>query len=273
MGYNSISLIMQPESLIMRLNGKTALITGGNSGIGLATAREFVRLGARVAITGRNQETLDEAVRELGSNVLALRADITDPAANEQAILAAAKAFGQFDIVVANAGVAGTTPIGATTAQQFERIISTNVTGVFFTVQAAAPFLRKSASVILIGSVHAVAGVPGYSAYAASKGAVRSMSRVLASELAPKGIRVNVVVPGATRTPIWSRMTQNPDALAALEPRMARGVPSGRISEAEEIARTIAFLASDDATNITATEIVVDGGMTGAPSGAPIYRA
>jgi NAD(P)-dependent dehydrogenase (short-subunit alcohol dehydrogenase family) len=256
----------------MRLNGKTALITGGNSGIGLATAQAFIQQGARVAITGRNQETLDKAARTLGPNVLALRADLTDLAANEQAIKTAGETFGHLDIVVANAGIAGLTPVGATTAQQFEQIIATNLTGVFFTVQAAVPFLRAGASVILIGSVHAVLGVPGWAAYAATKGAIRSMTRVLASELSPNGVRVNVVTPGATRTPIWARLTQNPDALATMEPRMARGTPSGRISEVEEVANTILFLASDDATNITAAEIVVDGGATGAPSGAPIYR-
>jgi NAD(P)-dependent dehydrogenase (short-subunit alcohol dehydrogenase family) len=256
----------------MRLEGKTALITGGNSGIGLATAQAFVREGARVAITGRNQATLDETVRALGPNVLALRADVMDAGANEQAVRTAAEAFGHLDIVVANAGIAGTTPVGGTSAEQFERIMATNVTGVFLTVQAAVPYLRKDASVILIGSVHAVLGMPGYAAYAASKGAVRSLGRVLAGELSLNGVRVNVVIPGATRTPIWSRMNQNPDALAAMEPRMARAVPSGRISEAEEIANTILFLASDEATNIQAAEITVDGGLTGAPSAAPIYR-
>ncbi|HEY0184981.1 MAG TPA: SDR family oxidoreductase [Rhodopila sp.] len=256
----------------MRLNGKKALITGGNSGIGLATARAFIEQGAKVAITGRDQATLDEAAASLGPNALPFRADILEAGSNEAAIRSAAEAFGHLDIVVANAGIAGTTPVGGTTSEQFERILTTNVTGVFLTVQAAAPFLRKGASVILIGSVHAVLGAPGYSAYAASKGAVRSLGRVLASELSPAGVRVNVVVPGATRTPIWSRFGRGPDALATLEPRMARAVPSGRISEVEEIANTILFLASDDATNIQASEIVVDGGLTGAPSGAPIYR-
>jgi NAD(P)-dependent dehydrogenase (short-subunit alcohol dehydrogenase family) len=126
--------------------------------------------------------------------------------------------------------------------------------------------------VILIGSVHAVLGMPGYSAYAASKAAVRAMRRVLASEMSVAGVRVNVVVPGATRTPIWSRNGRGPDALAMMEPRMVRAVPSGRISEVEEIANTILFLASDDATNINAAEIVVDGGLIGSPAGAPIYR-
>jgi NAD(P)-dependent dehydrogenase (short-subunit alcohol dehydrogenase family) len=256
----------------MRLNDKTALITGGNSGIGLAAARAFIQQGARVAITGRNQETLDEAARALGPNVLALHADITDVAANEQAIRTAGETFGHLDIVVANAGIGGATPLGSTTVERFEQILATNLTGVFFTVQAALPYLRNGASVILIGSVHAAIGMPEWSAYAASKGAVRSMGRVLASELSPRGVRVNVVVPGGTRTPIWSRIAQNPDALTTLEPRIAKATPTGRISEAEEVANTILFLASDEATNIQAAEIVVDGGATGAPSGAPIYR-
>jgi NAD(P)-dependent dehydrogenase (short-subunit alcohol dehydrogenase family) len=256
----------------MRLNGKTALVTGGNSGIGLATARAFIEQGARVAITGRDQATLDQAAASLGPNVLALRADTTDAEATTAAIRTAVETFGNLDIVVANAGVSGNTPVGGTTAEQFDRIISINVTGVFLTVQAAAPYLRKGASVILIGSVHELLGAPGYSAYAASKGAVRAMGRVLASELAPAGVRVNVVSPGATRTPIWSRNGRDPDVLAKLEPRVALAVPSARISEPEEIANTILFLASDEATNINGAEIFVDGGMTGAPSGAPIYR-
>jgi NAD(P)-dependent dehydrogenase (short-subunit alcohol dehydrogenase family) len=257
----------------MRLNGKTALITGGNSGIGLATARVFVEQGAKVAITGRDQATLDDAVASLGPNAVAFRADIMDPAAIEAAIKAAAERLGHLDIVVANAGIAGGTPVGGTSAAQFERIMATNVTGAFLTVQAAASYLRKGASVVLIGSVHAVLGMPGYAAYAASKGAVSAMNRVLASELAPAGVRVNVVVPGATRTPIWGKFGRGANALAEMEPNMVRAVASGRISEAAEIANTILFLASDDATNITASEIVVDGGLTGAPSGAPIYRS
>ena len=249
----------------MRLSGKTALITGGNSGIGLATARAFVQQGARVAITGRDQATLDEAARSLGPDVLTFRADLLDPGSNEAAIRATAEVFNHLDIVVANAGIARDTPIGGTTKEQFERIMTTNVTGVFLTVQAAAPYLRQGASVILIGSVHAVLGMPAYSAYAASKGAVRSMGRVLAAELAGAGVRVNVVVPGATRTPIWTRDGRAADTLAQIEAGVGRAVPSGRISEVDEIANTILFLASDDATNISGSEIVVDGGMTGAP--------
>jgi NAD(P)-dependent dehydrogenase (short-subunit alcohol dehydrogenase family) len=254
----------------MRLQNKTALITGGNSGIGLATARLFVREGAQVVVTGRNRKSLDAALQELGANALAVEADVTDPQAIERAVAATIQQFGKLDIVFANAGIAGRTPIGDTAFEVFNSILQTNLTAVFFTVQAAAPHLKAGASVILNGSVHAVLGAPGYSAYAATKAGVRSMTRVLAGELAPQGIRVNVVVPGGTRTPIWATPTQ--DAMNALEAKMSLAVPLGRFSDADEIAKAVLYLASDDSANVTAAEIVVDGGLTGAPSGAPIYR-
>ena len=260
----------------MRLDGKTALITGGNSGIGLATAKLFVAEGAQVVITGRNAKTLDEAATQLSgagaAKVLAVSADVTDPQAIERAVAAAVERFGKLDIVFANAGIGGVTAVGQTTLAAFEQILRTNLTAVFFTVQAAVAHLSSGASVIMNGSVHAVLGAPGYSAYAATKAGVRAMTRVLAAELAPRGIRVNVVVPGATRTPIWSTAAPSEQAMAALEARLARGIPLGRMSDAEEIAKAVLFLASDDASNITAQEIVVDGGHTGAPAGAPIYR-
>ncbi len=256
----------------MRLQNKTALITGGNSGIGLATAQMFVREGAHVVITGRNLKTLNAAVKDLGPNALALEADVTDPNALDRAVAATIERFGKLDIVFANAGIAAVTPLGQTTFEAFNRILQTNLTAVFFTVQAAAAHLKAGASVILNGSVHATLGAPGYSAYAATKAGVRALGRVLAGELAPRGIRVNVVVPGATRTPIWSPAAPTPDALDALESRISRGIPLGRFSEADEIAKAALYLASDDALNVTATEIVVDGGLTGAPAAAPIYR-
>ncbi len=257
----------------MRLTNKTALITGGNSGIGLATAKLFVAEGADVIITGRNQETLDAAVETLGPNVLAVRADVTEAGAPETVVAAAIARFGKIDIVFANAGISGATPLGQTTAEAFDRVIRTNLTSVFFTVQAALPHLKAGASVILNGSVHAVLGVPGASAYAASKAGIRAMTRVLASELAERGIRVNVVVPGATRTPIWASRAPTPEAFSALEERLSGAIPLGHLAEAEDIAKAVLFLASDDAANIHAAEIVVDGGHTGAPAGAPVYRA
>jgi NAD(P)-dependent dehydrogenase (short-subunit alcohol dehydrogenase family) len=257
----------------MRLAHKAALITGGNSGIGLATARLFVAEGARVAITGRNQETLDAAAAELGSDVVAIRVDITDIEALERAVQTAVQKLGKLDIVFANAGIGGSTPVGQTSLAAFEDVIRTNLTSVFFTVQAAAAHLKEGGSIILNGSVHAVMGVPGSSAYAASKAGVRAMTRNLASELAPRGIRVNQVTPGGTRTPIWSLYAKTDEAMTALEQNLSRSIPLGRLGEAGEVAKAVLYLASDDASNVTGAELVVDGGATGAPRGAPAYRA
>lgn len=256
----------------MKLSNKTALITGGNSGIGLATAKLFVAAGARVAITGRNRATLDSAVAELGGNAIALQADATDVAATEQAVAAAAKAFGKLDIVFANAGIPGRTPVGGSALEAFEQVLRTNVTGAFFTVQAAAPHMNDGGAIILTGSVMSEMGSPGSAAYAASKAGIRGMSRVLASEFAPRGIRVNVVSPGATRTPIWDSSAPTPEAKAQLEKRLSSLIPLGRLGEAEEIAKTVLFLASDDAAYINGAELFVDGGTNGAPFGGPAFR-
>lgn len=255
-----------------RLANKVALITGGNSGIGLATARAFVAEGARVAITGRNKETLDQAAKELGDKVLAITADTTRVEDLERAVAATVKAFGKIDALFANAGIGGVTPLGSTTLQAFEDVIKTNLTAVFFTVQAAAAHLNDNASVILNGSVHTALGMPGYSAYAATKAGVTGMSRVLASELAPRGIRVNVVAPGGTKTPIWKGAAPTAEAFNALEQRIAHSTPLGRMGEADDIAQTVLFLASDDARHVNATEIFVDGGAIGARMGAALYR-
>jgi len=255
----------------MRLANRTAIITGGNSGIGLATTRLFVAEGARVGITGRNKKTLDAVAEAFGTSVLAIQADVADVAATEQAIATIAKTFGKLDIVFANAGIGVPTPLGQTSLATFEEIIRINLTAAFFTVQAAAPHLNDGASIILNGSVHAVMGVPGYSAYAASKGGLRSMTRNLASELAPRRIRVNQVTPGGTRTPIWLPLAPTDEAMTALEKKIARVVPLARLGEADEIAKAALYLASDDSSYVTGAEIVVDGGATGAPQGAPVY--
>lgn len=256
----------------MRLKGKTAFITGGNSGIGLATAKLFSAEGAQVAITGRDQAKLDSAVAELGPYGFGIKADATDVAQLESAVAQAVKKFGKLDIVFANAGIAGNTPVGGTTLAAFENVIKTNLTAVFFTVQAAEPHLNDSASIILNGSVISVLGNPGYSAYAATKAGVRAMARVMASELSPRGIRVNVVAPGGTRTPIWGPGIATAQAEQALEARIARATPLGRMGEADHIAKTVLFLASDDAAHVQGQEIFVDGGSTSSPAGAPIYR-
>jgi NAD(P)-dependent dehydrogenase (short-subunit alcohol dehydrogenase family) len=255
-----------------RLANKTALITGGNSGIGLATAKLFVAEGAKVTITGRNKETLAAAAKELGPNAFAVVADVNDVAATEAAVKQAAEKFGKLDIVFANAGIPGNTPVGKTTLEAFEQVIRTNLTSVFFTVQAALPYLNDNASIVLNGSVISVLGNPGYSAYAATKAGVTAMARVMVSELSPRGIRINVVAPGAARTPIWNGAAPTADAFAALEKRIAGTTPLGRIAEPDQIAKTVLFLASDDAAHVQGQEIFVDGGATSSPAGAPVFR-
>jgi len=257
----------------MRLQGKIAFITGGNSGIGLATSRLFIAEGARVAITGRKQETLDAVTKEFGDKVLAIKADMNDVAALDKAVRQAAATFGQIDIVFANAGIGANTPVGGTTLQAFEDVLRTNLTSVFFTVQSALPHLNDNASIILNGSVISVSGNPGYAAYAATKAGVRAMARVMVSELSLRGIRVNVVAPGGTKTPIWDRTAPTAAEFEALEKRIAAVTPLGRMGEADDIAKTVLFLASDDSRHVTGQEIFVDGGMTTAPAGAPVFRS
>jgi NAD(P)-dependent dehydrogenase (short-subunit alcohol dehydrogenase family) len=256
----------------MRLEGKRAVITGGNSGIGFATAQRFIEEGATVAITGRNPRKLEDAARRLGDRAFAIRMDLDEPGQIEKAMWHVADEIGAIDILFANAGITGATPLGGTTMADFQRIVSTNLSAAFFTVQVALPYMCEGGSIILNGSVHATQGNPAWSAYAASKGGLRSMTRVLAAELAPRRIRVNQVTPGAARTPIWDPIAPDPAAMAALEERLVRKIPIGRLGTAEEVAAAVLFLASDEASNIVGAEIVVDGGATGAPQGAPAYR-
>ena len=256
----------------MELTGKSVLITGGNSGIGLATAHLMLAKGARVAITGRDQAKLDTALAELGGDVLGIQADLNNPAEIDAVVEAIGERFGTLDVVFANAGISGPTPLGSTTLEAFEGIVRTNLTAVFFTVQGVLPLLKEGSSVILNGSVMRELGSPGSAAYSASKGAITSMAKVFASELAPKGIRVNSVIPGATRTPIWSRGARSGATVDAVEKAMSPRIPMGRFAEADELAQAVAFLASDASSGMTGAEIVVDGGTTGAPWGIPLFR-
>jgi NAD(P)-dependent dehydrogenase (short-subunit alcohol dehydrogenase family) len=256
----------------MELTGKSVLITGGNSGIGLATARLLLEKGARVAITGRDQAKLDTALAELGGDVLGIQADLNNPAEIDAVVKAIGERFGTLDVVFANAGISGPTPLGSTTLEAFEGIVRTNLTAVFFTVQGVLPLLKEGSAVILNGSVMRELGSPGSAAYSASKGAITSMAKVFASELAPKGIRVNSVIPGATRTPIWSRGARSGATVDAVEKAMSPRIPMGRFAEADELAQAVAFLASDASSGMTGAEIVVDGGTTGAPWGIPLFR-
>jgi NAD(P)-dependent dehydrogenase (short-subunit alcohol dehydrogenase family) len=259
----------------MKLAGKKALITGGNSGIGLATARLFIAEGAQVAITGRDQATIDEAVAELGLNARGYRADVTVAEDRKRLFTELSKDFGKLDIVFANAGIAGRTPTGSTDESVFENIVRINLNGAFFTVNSAVPLLNDNGSIIFNGSVHNYLGAAGQAAYAATKGGVVSMARAIAADLAPRNIRVNVVAPGATRTPIWKRgprASMSEDQSAKLADFYSSTIPLGRFGEPEELAKAVLFLASDDSSYITAVELMVDGGATGAPFGAPILR-
>jgi NAD(P)-dependent dehydrogenase (short-subunit alcohol dehydrogenase family) len=257
----------------MKLAGKKALITGGNSGIGLATARLFVAEGAQVAITGRDQTTLDEATAELGSSARGYRAEVTIAEDRKRLFAALAKDFGKLDIVFANAGISGRTPTGSTDEAIFENVIHTNLNAAFFTVNSAVPLLNDNGSIIFSGSVHNYLGQPGVAAYAATKGGLVSMARSIAADLAPRNIRVNVVAPGAIKTPIWKRGPRagaSAEDSAKLEKFFSSAVPQGRWGEPEEVAKAVLFLASDDSSYVNAVELMVDGGVTGAPFGAPI---
>ena len=258
----------------MKLAGKKALITGGNSGIGLATARLFISEGAEVAITGRDQQTLNEAVAELGAKAHGYRADVTIAEDRKKFFAELAKDFGKLDIVFVNAGTSGSTPTGTTDEAIFEKVVHTNLNGAFFTVNSAAPLMNDNGSIIFNGSVHTYLGQPGLAAYAATKGGLVSMARSIAADLAPRKIRVNVVAPGATKTPIWKRASANATAeeSARVSDFFSSAVPLARWGEPEDVSKAVLFLASDDSSYINAVELMVDGGLTGAPFGAPILR-
>src|SRR5947208_2969084 len=202
-----------------------------------------------------------------------IRSDHQSPSASSEAAIGqGAKKFGKYDILFVNAGIPGATPLGAASREVFEKVISTNLTAVFFTVQAALPHLNDNASIILNGSVISVLGNPGYAAYGAAKAGVRAMARIMASELSSRNIRVNVVSPGAIRTPIWGAATATPEAEKAFEKRIGATTPLGRIGEPDHISKTVLFLASDDAAHVQGQELFVDGGATASPAGAPVYR-
>jgi NAD(P)-dependent dehydrogenase (short-subunit alcohol dehydrogenase family) len=257
----------------MRLQGKTALITGGNSGIGLATARLFVAEGARVAITGRDKTTLDAALKQLGGEQLAFQADVLDAKAREKVFATVGNEFGHLDVVFANAGIGAATSIAETSEELFDEVLRVNLTGSFLTVKSALPLLRRGSSIVLNGSIAEFHGFPpGAGFYAASKGGLHSMSRAMATELSQLGIRINVVAPGPIKTPIFNRSSLPPEQIAAIVQKLESTVPLGRFGEPEEVAKVVLFLASDDSSYVHATEIVVDGGVIGAPFAAPVYR-
>src|ERR1700689_4553709 len=234
-----------------RFEGKTAVITGGNSGIGLATAKQFHEEGAKVAISGRDQKTLDEAVQTIGPGTLAVKADVAKVADLDRFYAQVAAKFGKIDALFANAGIAKFAPAGDSSEQMFDETFDINVKGLFFTLQKALPLLNDNAGIVLTSSVVASKGYPGTSVYSASKAALRSLARTFAAELLDRGIRVNVVSPGPIYTPILSKSGMPQSGVDAFEAAVTARVPMKRLGTPEEVAHAVLFLASSEASYIT----------------------
>jgi NAD(P)-dependent dehydrogenase (short-subunit alcohol dehydrogenase family) len=245
-----------------RLSGKTALITGGSTGIGYATAKQFLLDGARVAITGVDPQRLQQAAASLGGNVTVVQVDVRQPDQLQKLATKVASQFGELDILFANAGVAFATPLHDTTQQRFDEIMDINVKGVFFTLQYCAPIMKNGGSIIVNTSWLNEVGTPGLSVLSASKAAVRSFARTLGAELLPRSIRVNAVSPGAIATPIHAKTGMSPDALAAFASSLQSKIPLQRFGEPDDIAHAAVFLASDESRYMLGAEIVVDGGFS-----------
>ena len=244
-----------------RLEGKVAVVTGGNSGIGLATAKRLQEEGAKVAISGRSKKTLDEAVKSIGNGVVAVQSDVASLADIDKLFGEVSKKLGKIDVLFVNAGIAKFAPLSDTSEKSFDEQYDINIKGAYFTVQKALPFLNDGASIILNTSVVDQKGTIGGSAYAGTKAALRSLARTAAAELVGRGIRVNAVAPGPIETPILEKNGLPQEAIDDFAKQIKERIPMKRFGQPEEVAATVAFLASQDASYITGVEINVDGGF------------
>jgi len=245
-----------------RLEGKRALITGGTTGIGLETARQFIAEGARVAITGTNPATLEQAAKELGPQALVLRADAGDVTAQAALAQSVQSAFGGLDTVFINAGIAQFGPLDGWNEADFDRTMAINVKGPYFLLQALLPLLANPSSIVLNTSINAHIGMPNSSVYAASKAALLSLARTLSGELIGRGIRVNAVSPGPVSTPLYGKLGFTPEDLQKTAAAIQGQVPLGRFGLPIEIAKAVVFLASDESAFTVGAELIIDGGMT-----------
>jgi len=244
-----------------RLKNKVAVITGGSSGIGLATAREFVANGAKVVIFARGKQGLDAAVKELGPDSHAIQGDISNLADLDKLFGETRIKFGGIDILYVNAALVKLAPLGEITEAIFDEMINVNFKGAYFTLQKAIPYLNNNASVIITTSYFNGIGFGGSSLLSASKAALRSLARVASTELLGRGIRVNAVSPGAIATPVWGKIGLPEDVLKAAGEAITNQIPLKRFGQPEEIAKTVLFLASEDSSYILGHEICVDGGL------------
>ena len=253
--------LTQTELITKPLDGKIAVITGGNSGIGLATAQCFVEEGAYVYIVGRRQNELDTAVNQIGKNVTGIQGDVSNLSDLDRLYDTVKQQKGRIDILFANAGIIGLLPLGSITEDHFDKIFSVNVKGLLFTVQKALPLFQNGGSIILITSIAGSKGFEGLSVYSATKAAIRSFARTWTVDLKYRKIRVNAVSPGPIDTPMISSMVQTEKQGEQLKTTLLSTVPLGRIGSPDEVAKAVSFLAWDDSSYVTGIELFVDGGQ------------
>ncbi|MBW4445227.1 MAG: SDR family oxidoreductase [Plectolyngbya sp. WJT66-NPBG17] len=244
-----------------KLEGKIALVTGGTSGIGFATAKQFVAEGAYVFITGRRQTELDAAVEDIGKNVTGIQSDASKLEDLDRLFAKIKQEQGHLDVIFANAGGGEIAPLGAITEEHFDKTFNTNVKGLLFTVQKALPLLPDGASIILNASITSIKGTPAFSVYSATKAAVRSFARNWILDLKERKIRVNAISPGVVPTPGYNLLGLNDEQLQEFVDSQAVTIPLGRVGAPDEIAKAVVFLASDDSSFVNGIELFVDGGM------------